>query len=91
MVSYSAFGGVQSPAVLVIGESDAVETIEKDANEVAMYNGWAFISGAYNEARVYNMQGVVVAEANEGNIDLTNVPAGVYIVNVDGASFKVVK
>ena len=82
---------VQVPAVLIVDGTEGVEAVKSQANNVVMANGWAFIDGEYNEARVYNMQGVLVAEATEGNIDLNSVPAGVYIVNVDGKSFKVVK
>lgn len=90
MTSFS-MGMIQIPAVLVVDGTEGVETVKGNNNKVFMANGWAFINGEYNEARVYNMQGVAVAEATEGNIDLNSVPAGVYIVNVDGKSFKVVK
>ncbi len=90
MVGFS-MGAIQIPAVLVANGTEGVETVKGESNSVTMLSGWAFINGEYNNARVYNMQGVLVAEANEGNIDLNNVPAGVYIVNVDGQSFKVVK
>ena len=90
MVGFS-MGAIQIPAVLVANGTEGIEQVKGEANSVTMYSGWAFINGAYNNARVYNMQGVLVAEANEGNIDLNNAPAGVYIVNVDGQSFKVVK
>lgn len=90
MVSFS-MAPIQVPAVLIVDGTEGVEAVKSQANNVVMANGWAFIDGEYNEARVYNMQGVLVAEAAEGNIDLNSVPAGVYIVNVDGKSFKVVK
>ena len=90
MVGFS-MGAIQVPSVLVVDGTEGVGTIKGDENSVNMHAGWAFIDGEYNNARVYNMQGVIVAEATEGNIDLNNVPAGVYIVNVDGQSFKVVK
>ncbi len=90
MVGFS-MGAIQIPAVLVANGTEGIDQVKGEANSVTMYSGWAFINGAYNNARVYNMQGVLVAEANEGNIDLNNAPAGVYIVNVDGQSFKVVK
>ena len=90
MVSFS-MAPLQIPAVLIVDGTEGVNTVKGDSNKVFMASGWAFIEGAYNEARVYNMQGVLVAEATEGNIDLNNVPAGVYVVSVDGQSFKVVK
>lgn len=90
MTSFS-MGLLQIPAVLVIDGINSVNTVKGDVNKVFMASGWAFIEGEYKEARVYNMQGVIVAESTEGNIDLNSVPAGVYIVNVDGKSFKVVK
>lgn len=90
IVNFS-MGAIQTPAVLVVDGTDGVNTVKGDANEVYMAAGWAFINGNYNNARVYNVQGVLVAEATEGNIDLNQVPAGVYIINVDGKSFKVVK
>ncbi len=92
LANFSAFGAsLQIPAVLVTNGTEGVEAVKGADCNVVMMNGVAMISGEYNNARVYNMQGVLVAEANEGNIDLNNVPAGVYIINVDGQSFKVVK
>lgn len=91
MAQLEYFGVMQVPAILILNETEGVANIQAQDNNVVMYGGVAFISGAYNKAQVYNVQGVVVAEATEGNIDLNNVPAGVYIVNVDGKSFKVVK
>lgn len=82
---------INIPGVLVLGAPASVDAVKGEANDVFMYAGYAFIEGAYNNAVVYNVQGMVVAEATEGNIDLNNQPAGVYVVNVDGKSFKVVK
>lgn len=90
MVGFS-MGSIQIPAVLVTDGTEGVNTVKGETNSVVMAGGWAFINGEYNNARVYNIQGVLVAEATEGNIDLNNVPAGIYVVNVDGQSFKVVK
>lgn len=86
-----AFGPLQIPAILVTGETGDVKSIKNNKNTVVMTNGCVYINGEYNNARVYNMQGVLAAEATQGNIDLNQVPAGIYIVNVDGNSFKVVK
>lgn len=90
MVNFS-MSPIQTPAVLILDGTEGVETVKNNNNSVVMANGWAFINGEYNEARVYNVQGVLVAEATEGNIDMNNLPAGIYVVNVDGKSFKVVK
>ena len=92
VASFQAFGAsLQIPAVLVTNGTEGVNTIEVNNNNVYVNNGTAYISGEYNKATVYNVQGVVVAEAYEGNIDLNNLPAGVYIVTVDGDSYKVVR
>ena len=92
MVGFS-MGAINIPAVLVTNpkETDAVEVVKGDANRVYMASGWAFISGEYNNARVYNVQGAVVAESTHGNIDMNNLPAGVYVISVDGVAHKVVK
>ena len=92
MVGFS-MGAINIPAVLVTNpkETDAVEVVKGDANRVYMASGWAFISGEYNSARVYNVQGAVVAESTHGNIDMNNLPAGVYVISVDGVAHKVVK
>ena len=92
MVGFS-MGSIQVPAVLVTNprETDAVEVVEGNNNTVYVASGWAFIGGEYNNARVYNVQGTLVAEATEGNIDMNNLPAGVYVVCVDGVAHKVVK
>jgi hypothetical protein len=92
MVGFS-MGAINIPAVLVTNpkETDAVEVVKGDANHVYMASGWAFIDGEYNNARVYNVQGAVVAESTHGNIDMNNLPAGVYVVCVDGVAHKVIK
>ena len=91
MANLPYYGNVQVPSILVVDGTEGVASVQTKGNSVVMYNGVAFINGEYNKAQVYNVQGMVVAEATEGNIDLNGVPAGVYIVNVDGQSFKVVK
>ena len=91
MANLPYYGIVQVPSILVVDGTEGVASVQTKGNSVVMYNGVAFINGEYNKAQVYNVQGMVVAEATEGNIDLNGVPAGVYIVNVDGQSFKVVK
>ena len=90
MVAFS-MGSIQIPAVLDTNPSAAVVGVKDGANRVFMTSGWAFIEGDYNNARVYNVQGVLVAEATEGNIDMNNLPAGVYVICVDGVAYKVVK
>lgn len=90
-VATFSIGQITVPGVLVLDGTDGVEAVKGDVTSVRMFAGYAFIDGAYENAVVYNMQGAVVAQATEGNIDLNNVPAGVYVVNVDGQSFKVVK
>lgn len=92
-IAYVAFsqGALQIPAVLDTNPSASVNAVEKKANDVVMASGWAFINGEYDSAMVYNMQGVLVATAHSGNIDMNYLPAGVYVVVVDGVSYKVVK
>lgn len=92
-IAYVSFsmGAIHIPAVLDTNPSAAVNAVEKKANDVVMASGWAFINGEYDSAMVYNMQGVLVATAHSGNIDMNYLPAGVYVVVVDGVSYKVVK
>ena len=92
-VAFVAFSmqTINVPAVLDTKPASAIDAVEKQANNVVMASGWAFINGTYESAAVYNMQGVLVASANKGNIDMNHLPAGVYVVIVDGASYKVVK
>lgn len=90
VVSFS-MSPIQVPAILVLDGTEGVNAVKNENIDVVMANGWAFISGDYNQAHVYNVQGVLVAESAEGNIDMNNLPAGIYIVSVDGQSFKVAK
>ena len=92
MVNFS-MGVINIPAVLDTdpNATHAIDAIEGEGNNVYMASGWAFIEGNYNNARVYNVQGALVAEATHGNIDMNNLPAGVYVVCVDGTAHKVVK
>lgn len=91
IVSSGGIGAVPIPYVLVMGESGAVLSTKGDTNVVIMHNNTLLISGEYDKALVYNMQGMCVAESNEGNIDMNNAPAGIYVVKVDNATYKVIK
>lgn len=63
--------------------SDVEEIGDGISANVNVYggNGEIVIEGEYNTAEVYDLQGRKALGLN--------VPAGMYVVNVDGATFKV--
>lgn len=69
--------------------NSGVDTLEADGAsvKVAGSNGCIMISGAYNQASVYDFGGVKIAEANGASV--IDLPAGFYIVTIDGTSHKV--
>ena len=46
------------------------------------------IYGEFNQAALYNLQGMRVATVNSAVVDLSGLAGGVYILNIDGKSFK---
>lgn len=67
----------------------SAEKIEKDAVNVWAANGKIYIAGTYHQAEVFAIDGRLVTVV-EGTtiIDVEN--NGIYIVNVDGNSYKVI-
>lgn len=67
----------------------AAEKMEKDTVSVWSANGNIYIAGAYKQAEVYGIDGRMVAKvSNTTAIDVEN--SGVYVVRVDGMSYKVI-
>ena len=67
----------------------SAEKMEKDAVSVWSANGNIYIAGAYKQAEVYGIDGRLVAKvSNTTAIDVEN--SGVYVVRVDGMSYKVI-
>lgn len=69
-------------------EDTAIEGVNSDKNNVWAVGNEICINGAYNEAAVYTVDGRLVAVANKGNVKVEN--DGLYLVVVDGVSYKVV-
>lgn len=75
------------------GQFGAVTDIAADASDasIAINGNMLTIFGHFNNAVLYNLQGIAVAKANSAMIDLGALEAGVYILNVDGKSFKIAR
>lgn len=59
-----------------------VEVVTAVDYQATVVDGGLMIQGSFNNAAVYNVSGVKVAEASANTT--VNLPAGLYIVNVDG-------
>ncbi len=67
-----------------------IEDVAADASAAAHAiagAGFITIAGDYNSAAAYNLAGVKVADFANATVSL---PAGIYIVNIDGAAAKVI-
>lgn len=73
-------------AVFATPNVSGIEDVESDISEAAVNvygaEGEIIISGDYNTAEVYNLQGAAMGSLR--------VPAGIYVVRVDGIAHKVV-
>lgn len=82
-------GTVTVPAnsyvVIVNNKTSGIEQVVTDsddrANNVYALNGEIVVTGEYNQIEVYNMAGM--------RFNTLNVPVGIYIVRVDGKTYKV--
>jgi len=43
------------------------------------------------EVKIYSLQGVLVLQTNENQIDVSSLPAGFYVANVNGINRKIIK
>lgn len=59
-----------------------VEVVTAVDYQATVVDGGLMIQGSFNNAAVYNVSGIKVAEASANTT--VNLPAGLYIVNVDG-------
>lgn len=72
------------------GEYNGVADIAIDGEGATIsLNGRTLsIFGDFKAATLYNMQGAAVATATSAIMNLDGLASGVYILNVDGKSFK---
>ena len=67
----------------------------EDKNEISLYPNPVVntlnISGEFERAVVFDMSGKMLIETESSSIDMSEFKNGVYIVNVDGVSRKVIK
>lgn len=72
-------------AVFATPNVSGIEDVESDISEAAVnvygVEGEIIISGDYNTAEVYNLQGAAMGSLR--------VPAGIYVVHIDGVAHKV--
>jgi hypothetical protein len=73
---------VLTTAEMAAGIDDVIA--DSDASNVKVYGGQGqiIVQGDYNNVDVYNLAGQ--------RLNSLNVPAGIYVVNVDGNTTKVV-
>lgn len=73
------------------GEYNGVADIATDtAAATFSLNGHTLtIFGHFGSAAIYNLQGTKVATATSAIVDLSGLTSGIYILSVDGRSFKI--
>ncbi|MDE6339249.1 MAG: choice-of-anchor J domain-containing protein [Muribaculaceae bacterium] len=72
------------------GEFSGVEDIIAAAEKVdiSLTGKTLAIFGSFRNADLYDLSGRKVLSTNSALVDLSNLPAGVYVLNIDGNSFK---
>lgn len=88
---YSGYLQINGIFVGEKGEYNAVSDIAVDNAEASIsLNGRTLaIFGEFSSAVLYNLQGAAVAAATSPVMNLDGINAGVYVLNVDGKSFKI--
>ncbi|MDE7181072.1 MAG: choice-of-anchor J domain-containing protein [Muribaculaceae bacterium] len=72
------------------GEFSGINEVAAAENVSIAVNGkQVTVFGAFRQADVYEVSGKKVASTSSALIDLSNLATGVYIISVDGRSFKV--
>lgn len=67
----------------------SVNKMEQERVDVWTANGKIYIAGAYDQAEVFAIDGRLVTKVNNTtSIEVEN--GGIYVVRVDGQSFKVI-
>lgn len=66
------------------------ESVVPDAVNVYGSDGEIVIAGDYSNARVFSLSGIEIAAYSASGLNRIEVPAGVYVVVVDGNSTKVI-
>ncbi len=80
-------------ALIPLQETVATSTVDAQGNSsVAVYpnptNGIININGDITNYQITNSLGSVVAEGSSSQVDLTDLPTGIYIINLQGANFS---
>lgn len=86
--SYMQLGG------FAVGDrSLAVESVDGDNESIRLsrVGDDLVIDGDYSHAALYTLSGAKVADVRANVVSLAGLPAGVYILNVDGAAIKLTR
>ena len=88
---YSGYFQTNGIFVGVKGEYNGVNDVTMDSDVNISLNGRSLaIFGEFKSAELFNLQGMAVAKASAPVMNLEGLNAGVYILNIDGKSFKIV-
>ena len=85
---YLQINGIYVGEKGVYGAVDAITGAAGDVN-ISLCGRQLTIIGEFNSAAVYDLSGNKVAAPDSALVDLSNLAAGVYILTVDGKSFKI--
>jgi len=87
----TGFIQINSLKVCLKSEFDGVADVAIDGakTSIALNGRTLTIFGEFNAATLYNMQGAAVATATSSTMNLEGLTSGVYVLSVDGQSFKI--
>lgn len=69
----------------------AVTEVDNETFSVSIGRDLIKVEGNYSHGAVYNMAGVKVCDLNGSETDITSLPGGVYLVTIDGSTYKVAR
>lgn len=85
---YLQINGIYVGEKGVYGAVDAISGTSGDVN-ISLCGRQLTIFGEFKSAVMYDMNGNKAVSTNSALIDLSNLAAGVYVLDVDGKSFKI--
>ncbi len=75
------------------GEYNGIDQISNSTEKVniSINGNLLAIIGSFSAADIYDLSGRKILSTSDALVDLSNLPAGAYILNVDGQSFKIAR
>ena len=94
LVSPLMYSGYFQTNGLFVGEKGqfggVTDTFAESDAEISLNGRTLAVFGGFKSARIYNLQGMEAVSFDTPVVDLASLNAGIYILNIDGKSFKIV-